>query len=158
MEKGNHNRRLLIVDNESDVLFLLKNILDTHCYELHLAHSGDEAFNILSETTCDVLLTDIHMPGMDGIELIEKALQLQPDLQCMIMTGHGDTQSAITAMKMGATNYFLKPINIEEILLAIDRSMEKVEMSRTIKQQIQEICNREKILQSIFKSAQRASV
>lgn len=126
--------RLLLVDDECDVLFFLEGLLTRKDYQVLTALSGQEALDTLQNNQFDIMITDIRMPGIDGIELIEKAAQLQPAMQSMVSTGHGDIDIAINALKLGTVNYFPKPINMDELLLGLDRCMEKLYLSNELKE------------------------
>lgn len=121
--------KILAVDDEADILFFIQQLLENKSYTVLTALSGQEALEILTNSAIDILVTDIRMPGMDGIELIYQATARTPDLQCIVMTGHGDTEIAISAIKVGANKYMQKPINFEELLIAIENSLEKHEHS-----------------------------
>ena len=107
--KGN----ILIVDDEPDFLEFVKWQLKKLDYLVETSLSGEDALEILSGRDIQVLIADIRMPGIDGIELIRQALQLKPDLQCIVITGHGGIETAVEAMKLGAINYLRKPVGVE---------------------------------------------
>lgn len=126
---------ILIVDDEPDMIFFLKNLLaQREGFLVSTAASGNEAMAVLCRTTIDILISDVRMPGMDGIELVKQATALVPDLQCIVLTGHGDIENAIEAMRAGAINYLQKPINFEELLLAIKIGAEKRELLQANRQ------------------------
>ncbi|MCP4686845.1 MAG: response regulator [Desulfobacterales bacterium] len=116
---------LLIVDDEADFLELAKWRLELVGFVVNVALSGDKAMEILKKEEIHVLITDIRMPGMDGIELIRKALFLRPDLQCIVITGHGGIDTAVEAMRLGAINYLRKPVGADELEVAISKGVEK---------------------------------
>lgn len=135
----NSQGQLLIVDDEPQVVQFLAHLLQQHSYATDTALSAKEALSVLSQKAIDVIITDIRMPGMDGIDLIGEALKLQPDLQCIVATGHGDMETALRAMEFGVTNYFQKPLNFSEIRIAVENVLEKIRLKRKIRQKKEQI-------------------
>jgi YesN/AraC family two-component response regulator len=125
---------LLIVDDEPDFLESLKWQLTKRGYEAFLALSGDAALDILRSEKVDILIADIRMPGMDGIELIRRATALAPDLQAIVITGHGGVDTAIEAMRLGAINYLRKPVGVEELDVSIQKGIEKRDLIRAVRE------------------------
>lgn len=116
--------RLLIVDDEVELANALRDSLTSQGYETVVCTSGEEAVEALKESNFDLLLTDLMMPGMDGIELLRTALEVDPYLVGILMTGQGTVQTAVEAMKIGALDYVLKPFNWEVLLPILARAME----------------------------------
>src|SRR4030042_6860012 len=102
--------RLLIVDDEIDTLTPLRDLLSEWGYEVAGYTSGRDALQALKEKEFDLLLTDLVMPEMDGIELIQAVKNIDPLLVSIIITGKGTIQTAVEAMKVGVFDYVLKPI------------------------------------------------
>ncbi len=124
--------KLLLVDDEPDILLFLKELLQYESYQVMTALSGVAALAELAKQQIDIIITDIRMPGMEGIELIKNAGELQPSIQSIVMTGHGDINTAINAIKLGAANYLPKPINMDELLVALERTMEKIRLKNDL--------------------------
>src|ERR1700675_64008 len=116
--------RLLIVDDEAELKSALCETLADEGYETVGATSGAEGLKALETHDFDVLLSDLMMPGMDGIQLLRKALDIDPNLVGIIMTGQGTIPSAIQAMKVGAFDYLLKPFNLQMMLPILVRAMD----------------------------------
>src|SRR5258708_411293 len=116
--------RLLIVDDEVELMAALREALADQGYEVVGVTSGKEALKALSERPCDLVLTDLMMPEMDGIQLLRKGLELDGNLVGIIMTGQGTIQTAVEAMKLGAFDYVLKPFKLQAILPILARAME----------------------------------
>lgn len=116
--------RLLIVDDEIELMSALREALTTHGYDVVGLSSGKEALQYLARENFDLLLSDLMMPEMDGITLLHSALQLDPRLVGVIMTGQGTLQTAVDAMKTGAYDYILKPFKLNALLPTLARAME----------------------------------
>ncbi|MCK5544315.1 MAG: response regulator [Desulfobulbaceae bacterium] len=117
--------KLLVVDDEPNVIQPLEIMLKECSYAVSTALSGREALNLLGREDFDIMLTDIKMPGMDGLELMSRAQKLNSDMQCIVFTGYGEMDVAIKAMRMGAINFIRKPFAFGEMEVAIERGMEK---------------------------------
>jgi DNA-binding NtrC family response regulator len=116
--------RLLIVDDEVELKNALCETLSEEGYETVGATGGAAGLEALGKQDFDVLLTDLMMPGMDGIQLLRKALEMDPALVGIIMTGQGTIPTAVEAMKAGAFDYVLKPFNLQTMLPILDRALE----------------------------------
>ena len=116
--------RLLIVDDEVELMTALRESLTDHGYEVVGVTSGQDALRAQGERPCDLLLTDLMMPEMDGIQLLRQALVVDPNLVGIIMTGQGTIQTAVEAMKLGAFDYVLKPFKLQTMLPILTRAME----------------------------------
>lgn len=115
--------RLLIVDDESELNATLCETLSLQGYHTVGFTSGEQAVQALKEQDFDLLLTDLMMPGMDGIELLRAGLGIDPHLVGIVMTGYGTVQTAVDAMKVGAFDYILKPFKLREMLPVLTRAM-----------------------------------
>jgi DNA-binding NtrC family response regulator len=116
--------RLLIADDEAELKSALCETLMDKGYETVGVANGAEGLQALEKQDFDLLLCDLMMPGMDGIQLLRKALEIDPNLVGIIMTGQGTIGSAIEAMKVGAFDYLLKPFNLQTMLPILSRAME----------------------------------
>lgn len=125
---------VLVVDDEPHLVEALIEALEVHGFEARGALSGPEALTELSGARIDVLVTDILMPGMNGIELIKEALALQPTLQCIVITAHGDMDTAVEAMRLGAINYLSKPFGYEALVVAVEKGVEKLNLMRAVEE------------------------
>jgi DNA-binding NtrC family response regulator len=124
-QKGQQKRgRLLIVDDEIELLNALSETLRDEDYETVGTSKGAEALALLHKQDFDLLLSDLMMPGVDGIQLLRQALEIDPNLVGIIMTGQGTIQTAVEAMKVGAFDYLLKPFNLQTILPILSRAID----------------------------------
>ncbi len=117
--------RVLIVDDEPNARGALGELLGEEGYSVELAADGFKALPKLDDFAPDLLLTDLKMPGMDGIELMAKARERDPELAVVLMTAHGAVETAVAAMQQGAASYLTKPINVDELLLVLERALER---------------------------------
>ena len=115
---------ILVVDDEINYLTVMETLLGDAGYEVLTAPSAIEAVKIAGASDLDLVLTDMKMPKMTGIELLEKLQQAHPDLPVIIMTAFGTVEKAVSAMKKGAFDYILKPFKNEEILVTIAKALE----------------------------------
>src|SRR5262245_24622145 len=116
--------RLLIVDDEVGLKSALCEALSEEGHETVGAASGAEALTAMEKGDFDLLLSDLMMPGMDGIQLLRRALEIDPNLVGVIMTGQGTISTAVEAMKSGAFDYVLKPFNLQTMRPILDRALE----------------------------------
>jgi YesN/AraC family two-component response regulator len=126
--------RVLIVDDEPDFVESVDWQLTKRSYRVFTAPSGEDALDVLRQEGIDVLVADIRMPGMDGIELIRRAAGIDPDLQSIVITGHGGVDTAIEAMRLGAINYLRKPMGVDELDVAVQKAIERRDLIRTARE------------------------
>jgi DNA-binding NtrC family response regulator len=119
-------RKILIVDDEPDMLNLLKRTLepDLHC-RVETAASGKEALRRIGEGSFDLVLADIKMPEMDGLELLNLIKKEVPDLTLVMMTGHGSIETAVESIRLGAYDYITKPFDHETLMLRLEKALER---------------------------------
>ena len=121
-----HYFNVLIVDDEEDFLETIIKRLDKRQVDASGARSGEEALELLKEKTFDVIILDIKMPGgMDGIEALREIKKIQPLAEVILLTGHASVETSIEGMKLGAFDYLLKPIKLDELLKKIAQAIEK---------------------------------
>lgn len=113
---------ILIVDDEKNYPLILAAVLQEEGYETLTANSGQETLKIIRNSDVDLVLTDMKMPGMDGIELLEKIKSKDPDLPVIMMTAYGTVEKAVEAMQKGAYNYILKPFDNERMILYVKKA------------------------------------
>jgi PAS domain S-box-containing protein len=115
--------KILVVDDEVELKNILVEALTTQGYEALGFTNPEEVLGVLRGQAFDVLLTDLMMPGMDGIALVRESVQIDPNLICIMMTGQGTIQTAVDAMKVGAFDYVLKPFRLQTMLPVLTRAM-----------------------------------
>jgi DNA-binding NtrC family response regulator len=126
--------RILIVDDEANARAALSEILRDDGYATETAADGFKALGKLEEFVPDVILTDLKMPGLDGIAFMEKAKAAAPGAVFVVMTAFGTIQSAVQAVKKGAENYLTKPLDFEALAAVIERAMEKARLLQETRQ------------------------
>ncbi|MDR3404911.1 MAG: response regulator [Chthoniobacter sp.] len=138
--------RLLVVDDEVRQMTALCDTLRDHGYETTGFSAGQAALDAMRKMKFDLLLTDLMMPGMDGITLLRAALELDPDLVGIVMTGHGTIDTAVEAMKTGALDYILKPFKLSAVIPVLSRAMtvrrlrrENAELAQRVRERTDEL-------------------
>lgn len=126
--------RILLIDDEPDIVRVLSMSLKADGYDVIPAHSGAEGIEIFEKEKPEIVLTDIKMPGMDGIEVLKQVKSIEPESEVIIITGHGDIDNTIEALQYGASDFINKPVRDEALTIALKRAREKLE----IKKQLQE--------------------
>ncbi len=116
--------KILIVDDEPYVLEVCRRVLEEK-YHVKIVHSGVEAIQLAQDERFDLLLTDIKMPGLDGLETAKEVRKNNPDIVCVTMTGYSSMETAIKALRLGIDEFIIKPFNPEELILAVERALEK---------------------------------
>jgi DNA-binding NtrC family response regulator len=124
--------RILIVDDEENVLALCQTILQKRGYEVECASTAEEALDRLETELFDVVITDLKMPGMSGLDLLTKAKALNPFVPVIMLTGFGTVHSAVEAMKEGAYDYLIKPVDNEEFKLVVEKALELHRLQREV--------------------------
>ncbi|MGH7206390.1 MAG: sigma-54-dependent transcriptional regulator [Nitrospiraceae bacterium] len=116
---------ILIVDDEVPILNSLSKILEDEGYEVTVAKSGAEALKLMTTEPPDLLLLDIWMPEMDGLETLRRAREQAPRLPVMMMSGHGSIETAVKAIKLGAYDYIEKPLSLEHVTLRVRHALDQ---------------------------------
>jgi two-component system NtrC family response regulator len=114
---------ILVVDDEKNYLLVLSAVLEDEGYEVLTAQSGHEALDIQKSSDLDLILSDMKMPAMDGIQLLENIKALDPDLPVIMMTAHGTIDKAVEAMQKGAYSYILKPFDNERLTIYVKKAV-----------------------------------
>jgi two-component system OmpR family response regulator len=135
-----HNpARILIVDDIEANRDILKTRLSVHGYELREAADGEEALAAVKEWRPDLLLLDVMMPKLDGIEVLRRIRKLDTDIAVVIFTGFPNLESAVASMKLDAVDYIKKPFNVDEFREVISRVMRKKGLARTPEEQLHKV-------------------
>jgi two-component system nitrogen regulation response regulator NtrX len=125
-------RTILVVDDEASILQSLEGILSDEGFETIGVKSGSEALDKIEEVMPDLVLLDIWMPGMDGIETLSKIREAYPIVQVVMMSGHGNIETAVKATKMGAYDFIEKPLSLEKLLVSINNALDHYRLEEEI--------------------------
>jgi DNA-binding NtrC family response regulator len=117
-------KNILIVDDEEDVLGIISDVVRKWGYNPIVAQDGGEGLEKYKQLSIDLVLTDVKMPRMDGMALLKEIKNLDKGAVVMMLTGYPSIDSAITAIKQGAYDYLVKPVNLDELKFKIERSLE----------------------------------
>jgi DNA-binding NtrC family response regulator len=117
--------RILIVDDEVNARAALAELLGDEGYAVETAADGFKALAKFDDFAPDVVVTDLKMPGLNGIELMHKVRERDPECVIVVMTAHGAIETAVEAMREGAADYIGKPVNVEELSLVLRRELER---------------------------------
>lgn len=131
--------KILVIDDEESIRNTLQEILEYEKYEVDLASEGNEGLEFIKQNTYDVILSDIKMPGLDGIEVLERVIRLQPDAPVIMISGHGNIDTAVEAIKKGAYDFIEKPLDLNRLLITIKNALDKstlVEETKRLKQKV----------------------
>ncbi|MGW8303666.1 MAG: response regulator, partial [Desulfobacterales bacterium] len=126
--------KLLLIDDEPDILRVLSMSLKADGYHVVTAENGSEGIAAFEKEKPNIVLTDIKMPGMNGIEVLKKIKTLNADTEVIIITGHGDIENAIEALKHGASDFINKPVRDEALAIALGRAREKFDIRQQLKE------------------------
>jgi putative two-component system response regulator len=125
---GSSRPRVLCVDDESVILQILRRLLEVQGFEPVTCGDPLQALSIFTEGAFDVVITDIHMPGMDGLALMRALREIQPELPVVVVTGQGTVDTAIQALREGATGMLVKPFTGQELLAEVRRALSAAQM------------------------------
>jgi len=123
-------KTILVVDDEPNYLVILSELLRDEGYEAFTAASAEEGLNITRQADLDLIITDMRMPGMDGLELLKTVKGINPVLPVIMITAFGEVDKAVAAMQAGAFNYLTKPFDNDELLVSINKAVDHYEIIR----------------------------
>ncbi|HLV61678.1 MAG TPA: response regulator, partial [Fredinandcohnia sp.] len=124
--------RILVVDDQKNMRTTTALLLRQSGYEVHEAATGEEALRMLEESSFDLLLTDLRMEPIDGMQLLERAIHRHPNLQVIVMTAYGTIDSAVEAVRLGAADYLSKPFKRGELEVRVAKALENSRLRRQV--------------------------
>jgi len=133
--------KILLIDDEEDILRVLSMSLRSDGHDVVTANSGEYGLAVFEKESPGIILTDIRMPGMDGLELLRRIKARNQDVEVIIITGHGDVDAAIEALQHGASDFINKPVKDEALSIALKRAEEKLGMRRQLKEYTDDLEN-----------------
>jgi DNA-binding NtrC family response regulator len=147
------NAKVLVVDDEVEMLTLLRNYLSREEYEVNTAPSAEIALQLLEEQDFDVVLTDLRMRGMDGLELVREVHETRPETQILLMTAFGSIETAVEAIKAGAYHFVAKPVKLPEVGALVHKALAERDLRRENRQLREAVEERYTFGQLLGKSA-----
>jgi DNA-binding NtrC family response regulator len=126
------NPKILVVDDERFITWSLKQHLEKEGYEAVSAESGEEAIELFKEEIPDIVILDIHLPGISGLETLEAIKKINKDVIGIIITAHGDIETAVSAIKLGAYDFVEKPFDLNRISVLIKKALETIHLKREV--------------------------
>jgi DNA-binding NtrC family response regulator len=126
--------RALVIDDDKVALELLKYQLEREGYETILAERGEEGLGFIRDSEFDIILTDLNLPDISGIEMVRRSKEIAPQTEIIMVTGYGSVEKAIEATKAGAFYYIEKPVEFEELLVLIEKAVERKQQAEEIKE------------------------
>ncbi len=157
---------ILVVDDEKNYLLILRAVLEDEGFEVLTALSGHEALAIQKTSDVDLVLTDMKMPAMDGIELLEHIKSIDPDLPVIMMTAHGTVDKAVEAMQKGAYSYLLKPFDNDRLILYVKKATsvyQVIKENRRLRRAVEDqysfgnIIGKSKAMQDVFETIRKVA-
>ncbi len=154
---------ILVIDDERAIRNVLKDILSNEGYKTEEAADGEEGFKKFSSANFDVVLCDIKMPKMDGLEFLQKATEANPDVPIIMISGHGNIETAVEAVKKGAFDYISKPPDLNRLLITIRNATDKnvlVKETKTLKRKVsktQEIIGESEAIKQIKNTIEKVA-
>lgn len=145
LSPGTKSGRILLVDDEANARSALAELLREEGYVVEVAADGFKALPKLEQFEPDLVLTDLQMPGLDGIALMRKAHQQDPQLAVVVMTAFGEIQTAVSAMREGALDYLTKPLDLEALTISVERAIERRRLVRETGELRQRLSERDRI-------------
>src|SRR4051812_12509700 len=133
MSTARADARILIVDDEEDTAVLLRDALRRRGFTVDSCLSGAECLAYMRRDPVDVVVSDVQMPGMNGIDLCEQLYKRYPDCAPIVLTGYGQLETAIGALRAGAWDFLTKPVKTEVLEVAIERALEHFALQREVK-------------------------
>jgi PAS domain S-box-containing protein len=131
--------RILLIDDEPDTLRVLSRSLHADGYDVATALNGGEGLKEFERRSVEIVITDIKMTGMDGIEVLRRIKDQAPDTEVIIITGHGDIDSAVEALHFGASDFINKPVRDEALTIALKRARDKIDIRRRLQEYTQDL-------------------
>ncbi len=136
----NKQIKILVVDDEPKICHLIEELLKLNGYQVDVSFSGTDALKMIMECNYHVLIADLKMPGIDGLELIEKAKKQNPEIRTIMITGYATVDTAVQSFRHGVDDYIKKPFNIFELKEAVEKI---INTRQVAKENEQIIINRE---------------
>ena len=125
--------KILVIDDEESIRNMMKMVLEADGYVVLTAADGAYGLEVYKKHAPEIVLLDVRMPDMDGVEVLERIRAIEPDSEVIIVTGHGDMELAVKCLRRDASNFLTKPVSDEVLTHAVKRSLERLAMKQRIK-------------------------
>ncbi len=146
---------ILIADDDNSILLLLSKVLGSSEHELILVDDGKEAIKHIKEKQFDLIISDLQMPEVNGIDVLQAGKKKNSETEVLILTGHGSVKSAVRAMKLGAYEYLTKPVDVEELRLKVAQALNHRQLKIEIERQQRKIEEYNEMIQRDLKLAEQ---
>jgi PAS domain S-box-containing protein len=133
--------KLLLIDDEDGIRKVLSISLKSDGYDVATAASGQQGIDLFQKEFFPIVLTDIKMPGMDGIEVLRRIKEINPEVEVIVITGHGDMESAIQSLHLGASDFLTKPVSDQLLSIALKRAEERLKTKKTLNNYANDLWN-----------------
>ncbi len=134
--------QVMVVDDEKNICRTVQMVLEGEGYRVLTALQGEQALEVIQREVIDLVLLDIYMPGMDGLKVLEAIKRFDPDIEVIMISGHGTISDAVEAVKLGAYSFIEKPLERERLLLSVRQSLERREMLHKVRNLEKEYADR----------------
>jgi len=154
---------ILVVDDERSIRNTLKDVLEYEKHAVELAEDGVTALQLIQQKEFDLVLCDIKMPRMDGTELLEKIMEVSPDTQVVMISGHGNIETAVESIKKGAFDFIEKPLDLNRLLVTIKNALDKTQLlthTRVLKKKVSkgyEIVGQSEAIRKVLEMADKVA-
>ncbi|MBC8182321.1 SpoIIE family protein phosphatase [candidate division KSB1 bacterium] len=146
---------ILLVDDDKNILFLISEALKKFKYDLTLATGGEKALEILQENEFDLIISDLQMPKVSGIDILSVVKEKYTDTEVLLVTGYGSIKTAVKAMKLGAFEYLSKPVNVEELRHKVTQALQRKELKIKLAKQQKALDKYHEMIQRDLKLAEQ---
>ncbi|MFC1669493.1 response regulator [Spirochaetota bacterium] len=133
--------KILLIDDEESIVNVLSLSLRSDGYDVVTAYNGEESLGVFEKESPDIVITDLKMPGMNGFEVLKKMKELNQQVEVIVITGHGDMDSAIEALQIGASDFINKPVRGDALTIALDRAKDKILIRQQLEDYTQDLEN-----------------
>ena len=134
-------QKILVIDDERAIRNTLREILEYEKFSVDDASDGSEGVKLIEKNKYDLILSDIKMPKMDGMEVLDRIMSITPDTPVVLISGHGNIDTAVEALKKGAYDYIAKPIDMNRLLVTVRNALDKKQLvseTKSLKKSIKE--------------------
>ncbi len=126
-------KKILVIDDEPEILKTITIYLELEEYEVLTAENGQDGLEVFEQQKPTLVITDVKMPGMSGIDVLKKVKEIESDTEVIVITGHGDLEISVDALRLDASDFISKPVDIEHLLLSVKRAMDRHKMRTQLK-------------------------